>query len=259
MAAWCITGRSVTDEPASQALTPAEILNLLERGRIDEEVGLLRWSSNYTFLVTLCDDNETVINAVYKPRRGERPLWDFTEGTLCLRERAAWLTSESLGWMLVPPTVLREGSRGVGSLQFFVNHDPEQHFFTLDESFAPQLRQLCLFDVVVNNADRKGGHCLVDEAGQLWGIDHGITFHEQHKLRTVIWDFAGEPIPVPLLDDLAAYEAQLKDASSAYRQAIQPLLSAVEIDALEARVRRLLKTRKYPKPGPGQNYPWPPV
>ena len=248
----------MADDSASRGLTPTEIVTILERGRIDEEVGLLRWSSNYTFLVTICDA-DTEFSAVYKPRRGERPLWDFPDGTLCLRERAAWLTSEALDWELVPPTVLREGSRGLGSLQFFVNHDPEQHYFTLDASYAPRLRQLCLFDVVINNADRKGGHCLIDEAGELWAIDHGITFHEQHKLRTVIWDFAGEPIPTPLLDDLTAFEKQLADDASPYRQAIQPLLSAEEIDALEARVRRLLRTRKYPQPGPGQNYPWPPV
>ena len=242
----------------SRPLTPAQVLDVLERGHIDEEVGLLRWSSNYTFLVTV-SLGEVTFNAVYKPRRGERPLWDFPEGTLCLRERAAWLTSEALRWSVVPPTILCEGERGLGSLQFFVDHDPERHYFTLDETFAPQLQRLSLFDVVVNNADRKGGHCLVDSTGHLWGIDHGITFHAQHKLRTVIWDFAGQPIPDVLLADLESLAAQLATESGAYPGELASLLSADEVAALAARVRRLLKSRKYPQPGPGQNYPWPPV
>lgn len=253
----------MTQEPQplpddSQPLTISQVLEVLERGSIEEEVGLLRWSSNYTFLVTVCLD-DVQLSAVYKPRRGERPLWDFAEGTLCLRERAAWLTSQALGWDIVPPTVLREGSRGPGSLQFFVQHDPERHYFTLDESFAPQLMRLELFDIVINNADRKGGHCLVDETGHLWGIDHGITFHAQHKLRTVIWDFAGDPIPDSLLGDLAGYEAQVSAAASPHRLEMDGLLSESEISALSARIRRLLRTRKFPNPGAGQNYPWPPV
>ncbi|MBL8147717.1 MAG: SCO1664 family protein [Anaerolineae bacterium] len=241
----------------SQPLTAGQILKILERGTFAEETGLLRWSSNYTFLVTICLD-DTELSAIYKPRRGERPLWDFPDGTLCLRERAAWLTSEALGWSLVPPTVLREGPRGIGSLQFFVEHDPEQHYFTLDETFAPQLIRLSLFDVVANNADRKGGHCLLDATGRVWGIDHGLTFHAEHKLRTVIWDFAGQPILAPLLDDLSALEASIATASS-YRQELATLLSADEIAALATRIRRLLKTGTFPRPGPGQNYPWPPV
>jgi hypothetical protein len=242
----------------SQPVTPAQVLDVLESGQIEEEVGLLRWSSNYTFLVTV-SLRDVTLNAVYKPRRGERPLWDFPDGTLCLRERAAWLTSEALGWSVVPPTVLRDGERGLGSLQFFVEHDPERHYFTLDETFAPQLQRLSLFDVVANNADRKGGHCLVDATGHLWGIDHGITFHAQHKLRTVVWDFAGQPIAGPLLADLESLAAQLATEYGAYRTEMETLLSADELAALTARVRRLLRAGKYPQPGPGQNYPWPPV
>jgi hypothetical protein len=245
-------------EDGSQPLTAAQVMTILECGVIEEEVGLLRWSSNYTFLVTVGLD-DVQLSAVYKPRRGERPLWDFPEGTLCLRERAAWLTSDSLGWEIVPPTVLREGERGFGSLQFFVNHDPEQHYFTLDESFAPQLQRLALFDVIVNNADRKGGHCLIDETSHLWGIDHGITFHAQHKLRTVVWDFAGKPIPDALVGDLTSLDAQLAEPASGYRRELESLLSADEMAALAARIRRLLKMRRFPQPGSGQNYPWPPV
>ena len=252
-----MTPASLPPPGDSQPLAAGQVLDILERGAFAEESGLLRWSSNYTFLVTICLD-DVELSAIYKPRRGERPLWDFPDGTLCLRERAAWITSEALGWGLVPPTVLREGPRGTGSLQFFVPHDPEQHYFTLDETFAPQLIRLSLFDVVANNADRKGGHCLIDETGRLWGIDHGLTFNAEHKLRTVIWDFAGQPIPAPLLDDLAALEASIA-AASPYQQELATLLDDGEIAALKARIRRLLKTGVFPRPGPGQNYPWPPV
>ncbi len=255
----------MTDEPRreadsddSQPITSAQALAVLEHGALEEEVGLMRWSSNYTFLVSLCLD-EIEISAVYKPRRGERPLWDFPDGTLCQRELAAYLTSEALGWELVPPTVLRNGSRGAGSFQFFIDHDPEQHYFTLDETYAPQLMRLSLFDVLINNADRKGGHCLLDSTGHLWAIDHGITFNAQHKLRTVIWDFAGQPVPAPLLRDVERLAALLDDADSAYRRQLDALLSDDESAAFRARIGRMLKTRRYPEPGPGPSYPWPPV
>lgn len=250
--------RRPSDSEDSQPISPARAREVLERGEVVEEVGLLRWSSNYTFLLTVKLD-DTSLSAVYKPRRGERPLWDFPDGTLCLRERAAYVTSEALGWELVPPTVLREATRGLGSLQFFVDHDPERHYFTLDESFAPQLQRLALFDVIVNNADRKGGHCLIDVDEHLWGIDHGITFHAQHKLRTVIWDFAGQPIPDVLIEDTARLAALLDDPASPCAGELTRLLSADEIAALRSRLRRLLRTRSYPKPGPGTNHPWPPV
>jgi len=253
-----VTPDSAPPPGSSEPLTPAQILDILEHGSFAEEAGLLRWSSNYTFLVTIALD-DVQMSAIYKPRRGERPLWDFPDGTLCLRERAAWLTSEALGWELVPPTVLRDGTRGIGSLQFFVEHDPEQHYFTLDPTYAPQLMRLAAFDVVTNNADRKGGHCLIDAAGHLWGIDHGLTFHAERKLRTVIWDFAGQPIPPPLLEDLSALETSLSTESSPYRQELATLLAADEVTALASRIRRLLKTGIFPRPGPGQNYPWPPV
>jgi uncharacterized repeat protein (TIGR03843 family) len=250
--------RAAPGSDDSQPISIAQVLNVLEHGVIEEEVGLLRWSSNYTFLVTLCLD-DIQLSAVYKPRRGERPLWDFPEGTLCQRELAAFLTSEALGWEIVPPTVLREGARGVGSLQFFIDHDPERHYFTLDESYAPQLMRMALFDVIVNNADRKGGHCLLDAADHVWGIDHGITFHTQHKLRTVIWEYAGQPVPAPLLADLERLAALVRDDGSAFRRQLDALLAPDEVAALASRIRRVLKTRQYPQPGPGPSYPWPPV
>jgi len=196
---------------------------------------------------------------VYKPQRGERPLWDFPDGTLCYREVAAYHVSMALGWDVVPPTVLREGPRGVGSVQHYIEHNPDINYFALDESHAEQLRKIAAFDYITNNADRKGGHCLLDANDHVWGIDHGICFHPAPKLRTVIWDFAGQAVPQDLLNDLQRMASDLDDAKSVLRQALDKLLADVEVQALQARLRRLVHRREYPRPGPGPNYPWPPV
>ena len=170
----------VSDAVARELLRDAEL----------ELVGRMPWSSNGTFLANLANDDGEML-AIYKPRQGERPLWDFRTGTLCQREVAAYAVSEAFGWEIVPDTVLRDGPLGMGSVQRFVDHDPEEHYFTLLESHAEELRRFGVFDIVINNTDRKGGHCLLGEDGHVWGIDHGVTFHEHWKLRTVIWDFAG--------------------------------------------------------------------
>jgi hypothetical protein len=234
------------------------ILSILNGGEVTPEYSILRWSSNYAFLVNVVRDGETAV-AVYKPQRGERPLWDFPDGTLCYREQASFLTSQELGWQIVPPTVLREGPRGLGSMQFFIEHDPQVNYFTLDESFHPQLRRIAAFDYMINNADRKGGHCLIDGAGHVWGIDHGITFNVVHKLRTVIWDFAGQPIEDELMAAIARLCDSLDQPNSPYTCAMVDLLSEQEIAAFRRRLARMMKTRRYPVPGPGPNYPWPPV
>jgi uncharacterized repeat protein (TIGR03843 family) len=247
------------NDSTGDSLTIERVMDILERGTLENEHGLMRWSSNYTFLVSIKEADEE-LTAVYKPRRGERPLWDFPDGTLCQRERAAFLTSHLLGWQIVPPTVLREGTRGIGSVQFYVDHDPDVNYFSFDETLLPQAARICAFDVLVNNADRKGGHVLVDTQGHVWGIDHGITFHSAPKLRTVIWEFAGQPISADLLQDVERLAAAVEDAGSKYRQALAELLSEREIGAFQNRIRHLLKTRKFPQPGPnGPNYPWPPV
>lgn len=242
----------------SAGITFDRVMEVLEKGKIDAEHGAIRWSSNYTFLISVAQD-DTEIMAVYKPQRGERPLWDFPDGTLCYRERAAFLTSEALGWQIVPPTVLRDGPRGLGSIQFFIDHDPEYNYFSFDESLLPQLMRLAAFDYLVNNADRKGGHCLVDSQNHLWGIDHGITFHASNKLRTVIWDFAGQPVPDTLLEDIEKLCVTLENPQDTFRQQIDRLLHDAEVRAFQKRIHRILKTKQYPQPGPGPNYPWPPV
>lgn len=245
-------------QSSSQAVSVETAQEVIANGTIEKEHGLLRWSSNYAFLLTLRHE-ETEVTAVYKPQKGERPLWDFPDGTLCYREYASFLTSQELGWQIVPPTALREGARGIGTMQFFIDHDPEVNYFTFDESMHSQLVRIVVFDAIVNNADRKGGHCLLDARGHIWGIDHGITFNAAHKLRTVIWDFAGQPIAERLLVDLEKLCVSLGDRKSTYRQQIHKLLTPAEIEAFQRRIDRLLETRKYPLPGPGPNYPWPPV
>jgi hypothetical protein len=249
----------MSDQPNnSQPISFERVLEVLEKGKVDTEHGLMRWSSNYTFLISVAHE-DLALQAIYKPQKGERPLWDFPDGTLCYRERAAFLASEQLGWRRVPPTVLREGSRGLGSVQFFIDHDPELNYFAFNEAMLPQLSRMVAFDYLVNNADRKGGHCLVDESGHLWGIDHGITFHSAHKLRTVIWDFAGQPVPDSLLGDVEKLCGAVENAAGSFRQELLCLISQSELNAFRARIRHILKYRKFPTPGPGPNYPWPPV
>ncbi|MCK6579063.1 MAG: SCO1664 family protein [Anaerolineae bacterium] len=239
-------------------LASSQILDILNRGEFTSEYGILRWSSNYAFLINLTLDGQDV-TAVYKPQRGERPLWDFPDGTLCYREQASFLTSHQLGWEIVPPTVLREGPRGLGSMQYYIEHDPQVNYFTFDEQFAPQLMRIAAFDYLVNNADRKGGHCLLDGEGHIWGIDHGISFNAAHKLRTVIWDYAGQSVPDAILEDMTRVAARLDEPNDAFPCALAELLSDQEIAAFRRRLLKMLKTRRYPMPGPGPNYPWPPV
>lgn len=244
------------DEPFS--LPYERAVQALREGRIDVEHGLMRWGSNYTFLVSV--EHEAVqFLAIYKPRVGERPLWDFPDGTLCQRETAAYVLSELLEWYIVPPTVLRDGPRGEGSLQIFINHDPNRHYFTFDDEQDSQVQRMAVFDTLANNADRKGGHCLLDEDERLWGIDHGLTFHFMNKLRTVIWKYSGEPIPEPLLEDLQALCQRLDRPDNPLRKQLDALLAAREMQALRSRLDTLLHTRLYPEPGPGPNRPWPAV
>jgi uncharacterized repeat protein (TIGR03843 family) len=210
------------------------------------------WSSNATFLVEARLEDATAL-AVYKPARGERPLWDFPP-RLFRRELAAYLLSEALGWGLVPPTVEREdGPYGEGALQLFVHADFEQHYFTLLEDPArhERLKRICLFDLVANNADRKSGHCLAGPDGVIWAIDNGLCFHAEPKLRTVIWEFGGTEIPASLLDDLRRFvKAELP-------QALTALLSAEERKALLARASRLQEHGRFPTDTGGHRYPWP--
>ncbi len=239
-------------------LTPAEIAAVLTDGDL-EVVGRMRYSSNGTFLVQARADG-VELAAIYKPRRGERPLWDFPDGTLCRREVAAYEVSHALGWDLVPMTVLREdGPLGIGAVQRFVEHDPDEHYFTLLADHEDRFRQFAVFDVLVNNTDRKGGHCLHDLPNDLvLGIDHGLTFHPMWKLRTVIWDFAGETVPPGLVDDVCRILAELDDGELGERLA--RLLSPPELAGVAIRASDLLREGVFPDPDPGyHSVPWPMV
>lgn len=242
----------------SSELNVAAVLALLAQGELDVQ-GVLPWSSNYTLLTSVRGEGLQGL-AVYKPQRGERPLWDFTRGTLCQREVAAYLLSAALGWNLVPPTVLRDGPYGIGSVQLFIDADQEAHLFTMQKEggFEDTIERLAVFDVLANNADRKSGHCLKGNDGRLWAIDHGICFHAEPKLRTVLWDYAGKPLRPDLLADLLALRASLNGGGNLL-DLFAGLLAADELRALRRRLDRLINTGKHPDPGPGRNIPWPPV
>lgn len=252
--------------PANQRPPTGRWLSELSTGKVELE-GRMPWSSNATFLVTIrpargnpgaCTpardhDATQPLVAVYKPGAGERPLWDFP-GRLYRREVAAYELSAALGWDLVPETVERpDVPLGPGSLQRFVEADFEQHYFTLleDERHRRTLKRMATFDVVANNADRKSGHCLLDRDGHIWGIDHGLCFHAEPKLRTVIWDFAGEAIEDEDLEDLSQLAS--KDLSRLLGSHLLPQ----EITALKRRVDQLLSTRRLPQPRGERPYPWP--
>ena len=231
----------------------AAVLDLLRTGGV-EVLGRMPWSSNATFLVEVRAGGRC-LRAVYKPRRGERPLWDFPDG-LDRREVAAYELSAWLGWDIVPETVLRDDGSlpyGAGSLQRFVPFDPEVHYFTLieDESRHDTLRTICCFDVIANSADRKGGHCLVGEDGRMWAVDNGLTFHRETKLRTVIWDFGGQPIPDHLLADVQRL------ANEGPPPALVPLLEAGERAALVRRAAAVADAATFPVDTTNRRYPWP--
>jgi uncharacterized repeat protein (TIGR03843 family) len=239
-------------------LSTEQITEVLARGELSV-IGRLRYSSNGAFLIEASADG-IEIPAVYKPLRGERPLWDFPDGTLCNREVAAYELSQGLGWGLVPVTVLRDdGPLGVGAIQRFVDHDPEEHYFTLLEDNLDRFRQFAAFDVLANNTDRKGGHCLRDRPNDtILGIDHGLTFHRMWKLRTVIWDFADEPVPPAIVDDVCRVVAELDDGRVGQR--LGALLSADELAAVGIRAADLLRDGRFPAPEPGyHSVPWPMV
>jgi uncharacterized repeat protein (TIGR03843 family) len=229
----------------------------LAEGRI-ELLGLLPNASNAAFLARCrADDDERF--AVYKPERGETPLWDFPEGTLHRREVAAFAVAAALGWPNVPPTVLRDGPEGPGSLQLFIRFRTGEHYFTLQDERPDEFRRVALFDLVVNNADRKAGHCLLGEDDRIWVIDHGVCFSDEPKLRTVIWDFLDEPIPQPERADLARLAGDL-DRDTDVRAELDALLAPEEVAAVRARVAHLLRVERFPGPEPGSRpYPWPPI
>jgi uncharacterized repeat protein (TIGR03843 family) len=236
--------------PSNELNPESNIVHALEHGDITI-IGRMPHSSNATFLVAVqCDG--TSFQAIYKPLRGERPLWDFEPG-LHRREIAAYLLSQAMGINMVPPTVLREGPLGEGSLQHFIDADVEQHYFTIfeqREDLHDQLRAMCVFDIVANNTDRKAGHCLLGLDDKVWGIDHGVCFAADFKLRTVIWEFGGEPLPDHL-------RAAIEPLIETVPLNIATLLSSDEVSALQERVQWLCEGGAFPIDRSGSRYPWP--
>lgn len=215
--------------------------------------GQFTFGSNYTFLVTVNHEGSEY-PAVYKPLRGEQPLWDFPENSLAGREVAAYLVSEYLGFQIVPFTTLRQdGPFGAGSLQQYIEYDPEYHYFSFSEEDRQLLKPVVLFDVLCNNADRKGSHVFFENrTHKLYAIDHGICFHEDDKLRTVLWDFSGQKIPQELLAPLAGIKNLLPS--------LEPYLTRYELSALSARAEAILKKGTFPRqPRDRRALPWPPL
>ena len=253
--------------------------------RLDGELeilGRVTHASNHTFLCELCgtEDARATRYVVYKPVSGERPLWDFTTGTLADREYAAHVVSEALGWEVVPPTVLREGPRGLGMVQEWIDVDesiapvdicrpgepPPGYRHVLDaeggdgrpvqlvHEDTPTLRRIAAFDLIVNNTDRKGGHILPTGTGHRYGIDHGVCFHPDDKVRTVLWGFAGEAIAIDVLADIArvADDAELLAVLAEH-------LTELEVERFVARCARICRSGRYPEMGGGwPPIPWPP-
>jgi hypothetical protein len=245
-------GRSFDADAIEEALRALPVIELK---------GLFRRSSNYTFLVELCDDADSApaMLGVYKPAEGESPLWDFPSGTLYRREVAAYLVAKHLGWPRIPPTVVRqEAPHGVGALQLYIAAEPERHYLACSDKPAEVWLEVAVFDILTNNADRKSGHCLTDAEGQVWVIDHGLTFHVDPKLRTVIWDFAGQRLPPRLGQDLARLAESLQSGEVGVR--LGELLSRRELATLRRRLQAMLQPGwELPHPTSAWSVPWPPV
>lgn len=224
---------------------------ILREGEI-EILGQMPWSSNSTLLCDVRHD-DWFVQAIYKPHRGERALWDFPTG-LYRREAACYELAKALGWDLVPPTVVVDGPVGAGSIQLFVPCDFTQHYLTLneDERWRRTFERLVAFDVVANSTDRKAGHVLLDRHDHIWAIDNGLSFHIEYKLRTVLWDYEGDPIPEPILADLR----RLVD-DGLLRDALAGLIDDDEIEAATGRATTLVSNAHFPIDETGRRWPWP--
>lgn len=238
------------------SLDHASILKQLAEGVFTLEGQFVR-GSNYTFLGQLESDSGQM-KVVYKPTRGEIPLWDFPARTLAKREVAAYLTSQFLGWELIPPSLYRKKGLpfGPGMLQFYIEHDPTYHYFKFTPVDRIRLDRIVVFDQLINNGDRKGSHVLAGEDGHLWCIDHGVSFHTEDKLRTVIWDFAGQPISEGIL----AYLESLISRKAELLLTLKPYLRVSEVNALVRRAAEMVKSKTFRIPGDERRmYPYPPV
>ncbi|WP_214110021.1 SCO1664 family protein [Acrocarpospora catenulata] len=248
-----MTAESAEEGPG---LDDAAAIRLLREGRL-EVAGRLVEATNMTLYCTI-SHGEHVAACVYKPVRGERPLWDFPDGTLAAREVAAYEVAAVTGWRLVPPTVYRDGPFGPGMVQLWIDTDPEADLMALVRSRLPGLRRMAVFDAVVNNADRKGGHLLPLPDGHVYGVDHGVCFSEEGKLRTVLWQWRGKALPREAVAVLVALEREIERGRLGRR--LRELLTVAEVEATWMRVRKLLETGVHPYPSDDwPAIPWPPI
>ncbi len=241
-------------QPEGGSLDAARVHEVLTTGELSIE-GRLIEASNTTLFATVRHDG-TELACVYKPVAGERPLWDFPDGTLAGREVAAHLVSEATGWEVVPLTVLRDGPFGPGACQLWIDVDEDVDLVALLRSDHPGLQRIAIFDAVVNNADRKGGHLLPTRGGHVFGVDHGVCFATDDKLRTVLWQWRGRRLPDDALDALTALR---DDVGSELGAELCSLLTTREVAATKRRIDRLLRSRRFPEPGDAwPAVPWPP-
>ncbi len=232
-----------------------QALTLLRTGTI-EVTGRLVDASNVTLLAEISTD-DGIAECVYKPVAGERPLWDFPDGTLAGREVAAYLVSAATGWQVVPPTVLRKGPYGLGMVQLWIDGDPTVDLLDLARSDRPPLRRMSVLDVVVNNADRKGGHLIPMPDGHVYGVDHGVCFSRDPKLRTLLWRWAGRPLTEEAIETLEHLSTGLCADLGA---ALEEHLTLTEVEHTRRRVAKLLRTGIHPQPsGQWPAVPWPPI
>jgi hypothetical protein len=235
-----------------EPLGEREALAMLREAEITA-AKLVPWGSNYTFAIGLTDARGIDHLGIYKPQAGERPLWDFPTGTLFAREYASYLLSRWLGWNLVPPTVIRDGPNGVGSVQLYIeptSNQMDEHAFW--GRITPEIERMVMFDHIANNADRKIGHCLLDTRGKIWGIDHGLTFNVDPKLRTVLWQYSGKGISPGVLADLHRLAREADDLLAELGEVI----ASDEVKAMQQRVTRLLARGTYPRLDPYSNVPY---
>lgn len=239
-----------------------ETERILQTATIRVRGGVSR-SSNNALLVEVGDSDDLL--AIYKPARAARPLWDFDRNSLHKRELAAYLVAKALGWMFVPPTVIRDGPQGEGALQLYIHPRGGRHYFEFagDPRYADDLMRVCAFDMVVNNADRKAGHCFLDSGGRLWSVDHGTCLHVEDKLKTVIWEFGGMPIPDAIATDLRGLATLVSSTAGGSTtgplQNLEALLEPEEIRALYDRIVCVLEIRSFPSGGEFPSIPWPPI
>lgn len=246
----------MTIQPDSVAgLSRQEIEHRLNNWPING-IGLHPGGSNYVFVIRLVDQDDEIY-AIYKPASGERPLRDFPYGTLHNREWSAYLLADVLGWPAVPPTVVREGPHGIGSVQLFIDADFTKHYFNLRDERLDDYTPIAMFDVLINNADRKGGACLLDAEGQLWAVDHGLTFNPLARRRTVMFEFNGTPYPEDLLEALNSLISSLENGNDELRNKLSDTLDIHEIDSLIRRGKEMIEDRTFPILDPDWNVPWP--